>query len=347
MQVIDSHTEGEPTRVIVSGGPDLGTGSLTERLIRFREQADCYREFAVNEPRGWEAIVGALLCEPNDPSCDAGVIFFNNVGYLGMCGHGMIGVAVTLHYLGRIGLGIQRIETPVGVVTVDVVGANEVTIENVPSYRLRKNVRVEVDGIGTVEGDVAWGGNWFFMVHGSPVPLKRENLDELVLLSRRVSAALAAQGHTGENGAVIDHVEFAIESATAPVDGEGCNSVNFVLCPGGIYDRSPCGTGTSAKLACLAADGTLLPNEQWTQDSVTGGRFRASYRPGASLPDGKETIVAKITGRSFICGETTLINQEGDPFGQPVEEGQVSELGQALKVKEGSGANSMGADHAS
>ncbi|KAA1259403.1 4-hydroxyproline epimerase [Rubripirellula obstinata] len=324
MHVVDSHTEGEPTRVIVDGGPDLGLGPLDERLSRFRRDADSFRAFAVNEPRGWDAMVGALLCEPNDSSCDAGVIFFNNVGYLGMCGHGIIGVAVTLHYLGRLGLGVHRIETPVGVVAVDLIGPNEVTIENIPSYRFRKDVSVDVEGVGMVTGDIAWGGNWFYLVHGSPLPLQRENLDQLVTLSRRISKTLADKGHTGVDGAMIDHVEFSVDSADTDSD-----SVNFVLCPGGIYDRSPCGTGTSAKLACLAADGLLAPQTQWVQRSVTEGRFRASYRPGPSLQmdplqDNRDTVIASITGRAFICGETKLIAQAGDPFANGIASQQVA-----------------------
>lgn len=314
MHVIDSHTEGEPTRVIIEGGPDLGKGPLNERVARFREQADAYRAFAVNEPRGWDAIVGALLCEPNDPTCQAGVIFFNNVGYLGMCGHGMIGVAATLHFLGRIGLGIQRIETPVGVVTVDLAGPNEVTIENVPSYRFRKEVSVEIDGVGSLTGDIAWGGNWFFLIHGSPIPLQRKNLDELVALARRIAVALADQGITGDGGAWIDHVEF---SADTP--DEDSDRVNFVLCPGGIYDRSPCGTGTSAQVACLAADGLLSPDTTWVQKSVAGGCFHAKYRTGPVLPNGNPTVIARITGRSFVVGDTKLIAQSGDPFSQGIE----------------------------
>jgi len=172
IRYIDSHTEGEPTRVIVEGGPELGSGTISERLSRFRETADPFRQCVINEPRGWEAVVGALLCEPTDQSCAAGVIFFNNTGYLGMCGHGAIGVGVTLHYLGRIGLGKQKLETPVGVVEVELLGPNQVAIGNVPSYRLSKDVSVEVEGIGTVTGDIAWGGNWFFLVGDSPVLVK-------------------------------------------------------------------------------------------------------------------------------------------------------------------------------
>lgn len=309
MQVIDSHTEGEPTRVVVAGGPPLGNGAMSERLTRFRDTADHYRQFLINEPRGWDAMVGALLCEPCDPNSATGVIFFNNTGYLGMCGHGVIGVAVTLHYLGRIGLGVHSIETPVGQVSVDLRNSNQVTIENVPSYRYRQNVTVEVDGLGEFCGDIAWGGNWFFLVHDAPRPLLVENIDDLVLASRRIKTALAVQGYTGRDGAVIDHVEFSEDKAI-----NGADSRNFVLCPGGVYDRSPCGTGTSAKLACLAADGRLTPGTPWVQESIVGGRFIAEYRRDQATIDGHGVVIPTITGRAYICGETKLIGQAGDPF---------------------------------
>ncbi|MFG0334850.1 MAG: proline racemase family protein, partial [Maioricimonas sp. JB049] len=261
IRYVDSHTEGEPTRVIVDGGPDLGTGSLGNQLSRFRDTADHFRRAVINEPRGWDAVVGALLCQPTDPSCVAGVLFFNNTGYLGMCGHGAIGVAVTLHYLGRIGPGKQRLETPVGVVELDLLSPHEVAIENVPSYRLYSRVTVNVDDLGDVTGDVAWGGNWFFLVGESPVPLVAENIDRLSNAATRVKQALARHGITGASGAEIDHIEFF-----GPPASPDAHSRNFVLCPGGAYDRSPCGTGTSAKLACLAADGTLQPGVPWIQE---------------------------------------------------------------------------------
>src|SRR5205085_7601048 len=156
IQVIDSHTGGEPTRLVVAGGPDLGRGSMAERRALLRERHDWLRSAVVNEPRGSDVIVGALLCQPADPSCAAGVIFFNNVGYIGMCGHGTIGVAVTLAHLGRLGPGRHRLETPVGVVAFEYAGGNTVTIENVPSYRHAADVTVAVEGIGPVTGDVAW-----------------------------------------------------------------------------------------------------------------------------------------------------------------------------------------------
>ncbi len=303
MRVIDSHTEGEPTRVVVAGGPDLGDGSLSARLRRFKDQADAYRRLAILEPRGSDAVVGALLCEPEDPACAAGVIFFNNTGYLGMCGHGAMGVAVTLAYLGTVPTGVHLLETPVGVVQVELLTPNQVAIENVPSYRHRAQVSLEVESIGTVTGDIAWGGNWFFLIQGSPVPLRRENVEPLTLAARKVRAALQTTGVTGADGAEIDHIEFF-----GPAVSDEADSRNFVYCPGGAYDRSPCGTGTSAKLACLAADGKLQPGAPWVQESIIGSRFTATYREAAGQ------IIPRIVGQAFICSEATLVQQPGDPF---------------------------------
>jgi len=304
MRVIDSHTEGEPTRVIVDGGPELGAGSLRERLETFRDRFDPYRRFAISEPRGSDAVVGALLCDPVDASCAAGVIFFNNTGYLNMCGHGAMGVAVTLAYLGRISPGIHRLETPVGVVQVELLSPNEVAIENVPSYRHRAKVAIDVPGLGAVTGDIAWGGNWFFLVEQSPVPLAMENLRQLDDAARRVRAELERREITGRDGGMIDHIEFF-----GPPNAADANSRNFVYCPGGAYDRSPCGTGTSAKLACLAADGKLAPGETWVQESIIGSRFSASYRT-----DEPGQIIPRITGRAYVCSEATLIQQPDDPY---------------------------------
>jgi 4-hydroxyproline epimerase len=304
MRVIDSHTEGEPTRVIIDGGPDLGNGSMQERISRFADEFDQLRKTTILEPRGNDAIVGALLCEPTQDDCATGVLFFNNTGYLGMCGHGSIGVAVTLAYLGRIEPGLAKLETPVGVVSVNLIDDNTVTVENVASYRYRKDVTVDVPGLGTFEGDIAWGGNWFFLCKDSPHPLNLAHERSLTESALRVQQALRDHGITGKDGAEIDHIEFfgAPESPDA-------DSRNFVLCPGGAYDRSPCGTGTSAKLACLADDGQLAPGSDWIQESVIGSRFIARYRL-----DDDGNIIPSITGRAFICADSTLIQQDGDPF---------------------------------
>ncbi len=304
IRYIDSHTEGEPTRVVVEGGPDLGSGSLMERRKRFADEYDDFRTAVILEPRGSDAVVGALLCVPVDPTCAAGVIFFNNRGYLNMCGHGTIGLAVTLAHMGRIQPGRHRIETPVGIVEVDLLNEHEAAVENVPSYRYRSDVSVDVPGLGTLTGDIAWGGNWFFLVGQSPYPLELRYADELTRAAGKVMDTLREQGVAGEDGAEIDHIEFF-----GPAVSDSACSRNFVYCPGGAYDRSPCGTGTSAKVACLAADGKLGPGEVWVQESIIGSSLRAFYRPGMS-----GRIVPTIRGRAFVCGEGRLIRHEDDPY---------------------------------
>ncbi|MEO1245266.1 MAG: proline racemase family protein [Pseudomonadota bacterium] len=304
IRVIDSHTEGEPTRVVLDGGPDLGSGSLEERLDRFAEHHDGFRRSVILEPRGSEAMVGALLCAPLDDDCATGVIFFNNAGYLGMCGHGAIGVAVTLAYLGRVKSGDIRIETPVGVVGVTLTAANEATVENVASYCYRRDLALEVPELGEVHGDVAWGGNWFFLVDGAPCKLTLDNEPDLTRAALSIKKALATAGVTGADGAEIDHIEFF-----GPPAAGDAHSRNFVLCPGNTYDRSPCGTGTSAKLACLAESGELAAGERWVQESVIGSRFVASYRRNS-----EGEIIPSVSGRAYICAESTLVRQAGDPF---------------------------------
>jgi 4-hydroxyproline epimerase len=301
--VIDSHTGGEPTRVVTGGGPDLGRGPVAERLERFKDEHDAFRSAVVNEPRGSEVTVGALLCEPSDRSCAAGVIFFNNVGYLGMCGHGTIGLVTTLAYLGRIPPGEHRLETPVGVVTARLDESGEVTVANVPSYRTAQRVAVDVPGHGTVFGDVAWGGNWFFLVEGHNQELSLDRVEELTDFTWRIRQALSRQGVTGRGGQEIDHIELFGPSAQPGVD-----SKNFVLCPGKSYDRSPCGTGTSAKLACLYADGKLREGQVWRQESIVGSVFEGSI----AVLDGQ--IHPRIKGSAFVSAEATLVLDERDPF---------------------------------
>lgn len=303
MKVVDSHTEGEPTRLVVEGGPDLGSGPLSERRRIFAEQYDHIRRFSLNEPRGFDAVVGALLCEPVDPTCVAGLIFYNNAGYLGMCGHGTIGAIVTLAHMGRIAPGIHRVETPVGVVTATLEGRNTVTVDNVPAYVHAGGVTVHVDGLGTVIGDVAWGGNWFFLTESRPCALDYAEIPRLTAASSAIKAALVRAGITGAEGAEIDHIEL-FQPGT-----DGADSRNFVLCPGGAYDRSPCGTGTSAKLACLAAHGALAPGRTWVQESIVGSRFVGVYAPSEN-----GHVLPRITGRAWVTAEATLILDGDDPF---------------------------------
>jgi 4-hydroxyproline epimerase len=313
IRVVDSHTGGEPTRVVLAGGPDLGRGSYAERLRRFGADHDHYRSAIVNEPRGSDAMVGALLLEPDDERCVAGVVFFNNVGYLGMCGHGAIGLVTTLAYLRRIGPGCHTIETPVGLVSTELHTDGRVSVTNVPSYRFSKGVSVLVPGHGSVSGDVAWGGNWFFLVEEHGQTLSTASLEPLTEFAWRVRGALRAGGITGALGAEIDHVELL-----GPSPVKGLDSRNFVLCPGKAYDRSPCGTGTSAKLACLHGDGKLKPGEVWRQESVIGSVFEASF---SLSPEDPRAIVPRITGRASITAETTLLLDERDPLCWGIRDG--------------------------
>lgn len=303
VRVIDSHTGGEPTRLVVVGGPDLGNGPLPHRLERFRAEHDSFRSAVVNEPRGSDVIVGALLCEPTDPSCAAGVIFFNNVGYLGMCGHGTIGLVATLAYMNRIQTGEHRIETPVGTVSVILHDSGEVTVNNVPAHRLAANVEVNVPRYGKVFGDVAWGGNWFYLVREHNMDLSLKNIEELTNFTWAIRQALHRQRITGAGNQEIDHIELFGPSGTPSV-----NSKNFVLCPGKAYDRSPCGTGTSAKLACLYADGKIREGQIWKQESIVGSIFEGSVR----VRDGK--VYPSIKGAAFVNSEAELVLDSRDPF---------------------------------
>ena len=302
IQVIDSHTGGEPTRLVVGGFPALGNGSMAERLALLAAEHDAWRAAAVLEPRGSDVVVGALLCEPVSPEAAAGVIFFNNTGYLGMCGHGTIGLVATLAHMGRIAPGAHHIETPVGTVTATLHEDGTVSVRNVPAYRHLHQVAVEVPGHGTVRGDVAYGGNWFFLVSDHGQRVASDNLPALTAYTALLRESLAAQGITGKDGVEIDHIEIFGD------DSNGADSRNFVLCPGLAYDRSPCGTGTSAKIACLAADGKLAPGEIWRQASVIGSVFEASY----TVEDGQ--VVPTIRGRAHLSAEATLLIEDSDPF---------------------------------
>jgi 4-hydroxyproline epimerase len=305
LQIIDSHTEGEPTRIVVSGGPDLGRGPLAERAELLRREHDWLRSAVCNEPRGHEAMVGGLLCEPYEPDCACGVIFFNNVSTLNMCIHGTIGLAVTLAHMGKAGPGTHRIDTPVGVVSATLREDGSVEIANVPSYRKAAGVPVEVPGWGTVRGDIAWGGNWFFLIDGQGPAVEFTNLEALTDFTWAVRQALKTQGITGDHGMEIDH----IEAFGPPGDASTADSRNFVLCPGKAYDRSPCGTGTSAKLACLHAAGKLRPGEIWRQAGILDTVFSGSV---SELPDGK--VIPRVSGRAWVNGEATYLFHPSDPF---------------------------------
>ena len=303
IHVIDSHTGGEPTRVVIGGLPDLGDGNLAEQRQHFRDHHDAWRSAVACEPRGSSTMVGALLRPAHSPGACTGVIFFNNVGYLGMCGHGTIGVVRTLAHLGRITPGRHTVDTPVGTVGVTLHADGRVSIDNVESYRHAAGVGVDVPGYGRVTGDVAWGGNWFFITRDTPLPLEIRHQRALTTYTEAVRHALEANGITGAEGGEIDHIEINTKS---PVDG--LDGRNFVLCPGLAYDRSPCGTGTSAKLACLAADGRLAPGATWKQESILGSVFEGRYTPG------ERGVRPQITGTAYVVARSTLLFDEADAF---------------------------------
>jgi 4-hydroxyproline epimerase len=373
--VVDSHTEGEPTRVVVSGWGDVAGATMAERRDKLRRHHDVLRRAVVCEPRGHEAMVGALLTPAVEPGSAAGVVFFDSAGYLGMCGHGTIGVVRTLEFLGRLdGWGAPapetavapaaaaargrqaqpprtiRLDTPAGTVKAEIGGGRArsggagggaagsggdpgsalapaldalddledldgwdrdegaVTVVNVPARCHALDVTVEVPWLGRVTGDVAYGGNWFFLTgigQLGGVQLGRDQIGALTAATQRIRDALGAAGITGEGGAEIDHVEVF-----GPPSGPWANSRNFVLCPGGAYDRSPCGTGTSAKLAALHARGELAPGRRWRQEGIAGGMFSAWL---ARDRDGDE-LVPHIRGRAFVTGQTTLLFDPSDPF---------------------------------
>jgi 4-hydroxyproline epimerase len=302
IHVIDSHTGGEPTRLVMTGFPQLPGQTMVEKRDALRDQHDQWRRACLLEPRGNDVLVGALYCEPVSPDATCGVIFFNNAGYLGMCGHGTIGLVNSLHYLGHIAPGVHKIDTPVGPVSATLHQDGTVTLRNVPAYRYRKQVPVEVPGHGRVYGDIAWGGNWFFLVSDHGQVLQLDNVEALTEFTWAMLKALQAQGIQGEDGALIDHIELF-------ADDDQADSRNFVMCPGKAYDRSPCGTGTSAKLACLAADGKLAAGERWVQASITASQFEGRYEL-----EGGERIRPFITGRAFMTADSTLLIDEQDPF---------------------------------
>jgi 4-hydroxyproline epimerase len=305
MRVVDSHTEGEPTRVVIEGWPELTATTMEGRRDELRREHDHLRRAVVCEPRGHSAIVGALLTPPVTPGAAAGIVFFNNGTYLGMCGHGLIGVVRTLQHLGRLSPGVATFDTPVGPVRTELADDGFVTIQNVPSHCHKLDVSVDVPGLGKVTGDVAWGGNWFFITEQNLGEISLANAPALTRCTQMIQDALDAQGLSRQdNGHSIDHIELS-----GPPQRLDADARNFVLCSGGDYDRSPCGTGTSAKMAVLHARGELKIGEDWRQESVTGSLFT-----GWLKQEKGGDLIPYIRGTAFVTGESTLRFDPADPF---------------------------------
>ncbi len=303
MEVVDSHTEGEPTRVVVSGWPMPSGATMAARRQSLLATQDHLRQAVVCEPRGHDAMVGAVLTPPVEAGSATGVIFFDNAGGIGMCGHGLIGVVRTLEFLGRLRPGRVRLDTPVGGVAAELHPDGAVTIENVPAVCHALDVSLPVEGLGVVSGDIAWGGNWFFLTRLPEPALELRFLDRLVASTARIKRGLAEAGMTGAGGAEIDHVILF-----GPPTRSDADSRNFVLCPGLAYDRSPCGTGTSARMAALFARGSLAPGQLWRQESITGGLFTGWLEQRGS------DLIPFVRGRAFVTGKATLFFDPRDPL---------------------------------
>jgi proline racemase len=304
IQVIDSHSDGEPTRVVVDGWPQPVVDTMAARRDDLRARFDHLRRAVVREPRGHEAVVGALLTPPVDPASTAGIVFFNNGTYLGMCGHGLIGVVRTLEFLGRLRPGRHQFDTPAGTVRAELAEDGSVTIENVPARLYLRDVAVQVNGYGPVTGDVAYGGNWFFLTHAGAVPVDMAHVRELTRFTQAIQDAIRAAGITGADGGDIDHIEIS-----APPTRPDADARNYVLCSGGDYDRSPCGTGTSAAMAALHERGRLALEQPWRQESITGSLFTGWL---TRRDDG--ALVPHVRGTAFVTGEATLHFDPRDPF---------------------------------
>jgi proline racemase len=306
---VDSHTAGEPTRVIVDGWPRPAGATMQERRESLRRDADHLRRAVVCEPRGHAAIVGALLTPAVNPDSAAGIVFFNNETYLGMCGHGLIGVVRTLAHLGRLGPGTSRFDTPVGTVAAELHDDGSVSFANVPAFCERRDVRLDVPGYGMVTGDIAFGGNWFFITHLANEPIGLDRVEPLTRATRAIQralddAGLRRMGQGATTAGDVDHIEISGPPSRADADAR-----NFVLCSGGEYDRSPCGTGTCAVMAARHARGELALEQRWHQESVTGSMFTGWL---TRRDDG--ALIPHIQGSAFITGEGTLHLDAADPF---------------------------------
>jgi 4-hydroxyproline epimerase len=304
LHVVDSHTEGEPTRVAVAGWPEPSGATMAERRDEMRLRHDRLRTGMLLEPRGYDALVGAVLTPPVSAGAVAGVVFCNDAGYLDMCVHGTIGVVRTLEFLGRIEPGVVRLDTPAGTVAAELHGDGAVTVANIACRCTALDVEIDVPGLGRVTGDIAYGGNWFFLTELAGMSLERDNVAALLRATIAIRAALASAGVTGDDGAPLEHIEVF-----GPPHRSDADARNFVLCPGAAYDRSPCGTGTSAKMAALHKRGLLPVDGRWIQESIVGSIFEGRLRAAAG-----EEIWPEICGRAYVTAKATLRFDSDDPY---------------------------------
>jgi proline racemase len=322
VQAVDSHTAGEPTRIVTGGVPPVRGATMADKRAALQRDHDHLRRALVLEPRGHDAIVLAYLLPPCDPAADLGVVFANDAGYLGMCGHGAIGVATVAVALGMVPavepVTEVRLDTPAGTVRCRVAVTagrpTSVTITNVPSFLFRQRAVVDVHGFGKVAADIAYGGNWFAFVEAEQLGLAvgKVHLPVLMQAATAVREALVRDGVRGVHpdrgeSELVDHVKLFV-----PLDGDEPGARALTLCPGAAYDRSPCGTGTSAKLAVLHAKGELEVGQWFRSESVLGTSFRA--RIASTTAVGRFTaVVPEVEGSAYVTALTQFVIDPNDP----------------------------------
>ena len=322
IQAVDSHTAGEPTRIVTGGLPPLAGASMAEKRTILQRDHDGLRRALVLEPRGHDAIVLAYLLPPCTPGAHLGVVFANDAGYLGMCGHGAIGVATVAVAMGMVA-AVEPVtevvlDTPAGVVPCRVAVAGgkvkSVTITNVPSFLFAQRVVVPVHGFGKVAADIAYGDNWFAFVEADQLGLmvEKTHLPVLMQAATAVREALVREGVRGRHpersgDEIVDHVKLF-----APLAGDEPGARALTLCPGAAYDRSPCGTGTSAKLAVLHAKGELEIGAWFRSQSVLATEFRARVVRETRVGP-HPAIVPEVTGSAWITGFPTFVLDPEDP----------------------------------
>ena len=318
---VDSHTEGMPTRVITGGVGVIPGVTMNEKRLHFMEHMDDIRLFLMNEPRGHSAMSGAILQAPTRPDADWGVVYIEVSGCLPMCGHGTIGVATVLVETGMVDvvepITTIRLDTPAGLVIARVAvsdgHADSVTIENVPSYSVRLDDTVEVPGYGTISYSLAFGGNFYAMVELDAVGLEFDRTNQQKILTAGLAIMNAINATNPPRHPEIDgldhchHVQFIAPGSTAQFSRHA-----MAIYPG-WFDRSPCGTGTSARMAELWARGELAIGEDFVNESFIGSRFTGRLLRETTV-SGIPAVVPTITGRAWVTGIGQYLLDPSDPF---------------------------------
>ncbi|KFN14230.1 MULTISPECIES: proline racemase family protein [Bacillus] len=318
---IDTHTGGNPTRTLISGLPKLIGENMAEKMLHMKKEYDWIRKLLMNEPRGHDVMSGALLTDPCHPEADIGVIYIETGGYLPMCGHDTIGVCTALVESGLIPvyepITSLKLDTPAGLVEVDISvqdsKAKEVSFCNIPAFLL-KSISVHVEGIGNVDVDIAYGGNFYAIIDGEALGLELvpENASTII------DKAIQIRNTINEKFEVI-HPQYSfikgvthIEFYTDPTH-ETAHVKNTVVVPPGGIDRSPCGTGTSAKLAVLYANKKITMQEEFVHESIVGSLFKGSVID-TTYVENIEAVVTKITGSAWLMGMHRFFYNEEDPL---------------------------------